>query len=258
MSDAQIATEIEALRARYPETRELYREVCALLFFRYGITPTANKLYQYVRKGSMATPAQVLSRFWTDLRERTRIRIDHPDLPDALREAAGELTLRLWGQAQQEAAKGYEHQRAETDSRVESMRESARDAEDALAERDARIARLAPEIADSKAQVLDLGRQLATIQGRLASMTEMLRDQSDEMRELRNELSASRRDAARAIGETNALRVQLAIAKHRGSRKPMGGVPLDQDPGQEDLELERPLPANDDPHELPRDDPGNR
>ncbi len=36
----------------------LYREVCGLLFFRYGVTPTANKLYSLVRKGSMGTPAE--------------------------------------------------------------------------------------------------------------------------------------------------------------------------------------------------------
>ena len=44
VADAQIATEIEALRQRFPQTRELYREVCALLFFRYGITPTAKSI----------------------------------------------------------------------------------------------------------------------------------------------------------------------------------------------------------------------
>jgi hypothetical protein len=35
----------EQLRNKFPNTQELYREVCAVLFFRYGITPTANKLY---------------------------------------------------------------------------------------------------------------------------------------------------------------------------------------------------------------------
>ena len=48
-TEAQIHADIEVLRARISDTQELYREVCAILFFRYGITPTANKLYQYVR-----------------------------------------------------------------------------------------------------------------------------------------------------------------------------------------------------------------
>lgn len=254
MSDAQIATEIEELKIRHPDTRELYREVCALLFFRYGITPTANKLYQYVRKGSMATPAQVLAKFWADLRERTRLRIDHPDLPPELRDAAGEAALQLWGLAQREAGKTFQHQSAEAQRRVDVARRELRDVEDRLAERDASLAAMKPEMLEAQAQILDLGRQLATIQGRLASMTEMLRDQSDEMHELRDELAASRRDAARAAGEANALRVQLALAKRRGTRKPLGGVPQDPDQGQEDLELERALPANDDTGSGPASD----
>ncbi|MEI6003533.1 DNA-binding protein, partial [Paraburkholderia bengalensis] len=51
--DARLATDIDRLKAAFPKTRELYREVCALLFFRYGQAPTANRLYQLVRRGSM-------------------------------------------------------------------------------------------------------------------------------------------------------------------------------------------------------------
>ncbi|GAB3552032.1 hypothetical protein GCM10027343_37040 [Noviherbaspirillum agri] len=52
-----------------------------LLFFRYGITPTTNKLYQLVRKGSMSAPAEALNKFWEDLRDKSRVRIEHRDLP---------------------------------------------------------------------------------------------------------------------------------------------------------------------------------
>ncbi|MFM0150974.1 DNA-binding protein, partial [Paraburkholderia sp. RL18-085-BIA-A] len=86
MSDAlpdetRLAAEIGRLKADFPKTRELYREVCALLFFRFGLTPTANRLYQLVKRGSMSTPTAVLGEFWTELREKSRVRIDHPDLP---------------------------------------------------------------------------------------------------------------------------------------------------------------------------------
>jgi hypothetical protein len=236
--DTQIAREIEALRARFPQTRELYREVCALLFFRYGLTPTANRLYQYVRKGSMATPAQVLARFWSDLRERSRLRIDHPGLPPELGQAAGELVLQLWDRAQAAATRTYEAQAAEARAAVRAAEARTQAADDEVAAISDRLAAMGGELADSRAQSFELARQLATIQGRLASMTEMLRDQSDEMRELREELAIARRDVARAVGETNALRVQLTLARHRGSRKPLGGVPEEPDPGQENLALD--------------------
>jgi hypothetical protein len=98
--DQQIRSQIEELREQFPQTKDLYREVCVLLFFRYGVTPTANKLYQLVRKGSMSAPSEALAQFWRDMREKSRVRIEHPDLPEDLKDSAGELIASLWGKAQ--------------------------------------------------------------------------------------------------------------------------------------------------------------
>src|SRR3546814_585329 len=117
-TDAALSRDVEALRERFTQTQELYREVCALLFFRYGITPTANKLYQLVRKGSMSAPAEALSKFWEDLREKSRTRIEHPDLPDALKSVAGELVATLWTNAQAAAQESLTAYRAEAQEMV--------------------------------------------------------------------------------------------------------------------------------------------
>lgn len=101
--ETQIRHQVEDLKEQFPQTRDLYREVCALLFFRYGVTPTGNKLYQLVRKGSMSAPAEALTLFWRDLREKSRVRIEHPDLPEDLKDAAGELIGSLWAKAQTQA-----------------------------------------------------------------------------------------------------------------------------------------------------------
>ncbi|AYH43584.1 DNA-binding protein [Azoarcus sp. DN11] len=116
--ESEIREAIDALRDTTANTQELYREACALLFFRYGITPTANKLYQFVRKGSMSAPAEALARFWEELREKSRVRIEHPDLPDPLKAAAGELVGRLWNDAQAAAHENLSAFRQEADARV--------------------------------------------------------------------------------------------------------------------------------------------
>jgi hypothetical protein len=113
--DARLAAEIDRLKVEFPRTRELYREVCALLFFRFDITPTANRLYQLVRRGSMGTPAAVLGEFWAELREKSRVRIEHPDLPADLRDAAGELVATLWVRATASAQAQLEALRAEVE-----------------------------------------------------------------------------------------------------------------------------------------------
>lgn len=97
--ETEIQTEVDALKARFEDTKALYREVCALLFFRHGITPTTNKLYQFVRKGSMSAPADALTKFWDELRNKARIEIDHPDLPVEVKEAAASAIAAVWRQA---------------------------------------------------------------------------------------------------------------------------------------------------------------
>ncbi len=129
MSDAlpdetRLAAEIGRLKAEFPKTRELYREVCALLFFRFGLTPTANRLYQLVKRGSMSTPTAVLGEFWSELREKSRVRIDHPDLPADLGAAAGELVATLWTRATASAGTALDALRDE----VEAQRAEAQQA----------------------------------------------------------------------------------------------------------------------------------
>ena len=38
----------------------------------------------------MSAPAEALAKFWEDLRGKARVEIDHPDLPEALKVAAGQ------------------------------------------------------------------------------------------------------------------------------------------------------------------------
>src|SRR5258708_23093638 len=120
--EARLAAEIDRLKVAFPKTRELYREVCALLFFRFGITPTANRLYQLVKRGSMSTPTQVLGEFWIELREKSRVRIEHPDLKAELQAAAGELVATLWAKSTTSAQAALEALRADTEAEKASAR----------------------------------------------------------------------------------------------------------------------------------------
>ena len=120
--EARLATEIDRLKTEFPKTRELYREVCALLFFRFGITPTANRLYQLVKRGSMSTPTQVLGEFWVELREKSRVRIEHPDLPAELQAAAGELVASLWSRSTASAQAQFEALRTDAEAEKASAR----------------------------------------------------------------------------------------------------------------------------------------
>lgn len=98
-NEAKLIEDVETLRIQFPQAKDLYREVCRLMFFRYGMQPTANKLYQLVRKGTMSTPSQAVNNFWSELRHKNRVDIEHSGLPDTLREFAGEALSTLWKSA---------------------------------------------------------------------------------------------------------------------------------------------------------------
>lgn len=211
-TEAQIHADIEAVRARIPETQDLYREVCTILFFRYGITPTANKLYQYVRKGSMSAPAEALAKFWEDLREKSRVRIEHPDLPDALKSTAGELVAALWSQAQGAAQEGLAAFRADAQAAVLKATTAQTSAENertaALLERD----QACQALQATKDRALQLERDLAAERAGKAALATQLEAAGRQQAALEAALTEARRDFA---AELDKLRSALERSEER-------------------------------------------
>jgi chromosome segregation ATPase len=124
--EKKLRGEIDALKNAQPDTRVLIREATSLIFFRYGETPTANGLYQLLRKGSMTTYTDELRRFWKDMRDRTEVRISQPEIPSALLERTGGLLSELWTLAQQAATESLGDFRREADRLVDEAREQTR------------------------------------------------------------------------------------------------------------------------------------
>lgn len=210
--EPQLHAEIDQLRAQFPHTQELYREVCVLLFFRHGITPTANQLYQLVRKGSMSAPAEALAKFWATLREKSRVRIEHPDLPAELQSATGELAAALWSRAVEVAQEGLAATRQETQLAVA-------DAQAKQAEAEAECARLRQELTGSAAALDDTRRQVGGLEQALAVSTAACAAQQDQLRQsqqgeqrLQLALETARRDFA---GELDNLRADARLAEER-------------------------------------------
>jgi hypothetical protein len=198
--------EIETLKAKGLSTQALYHEVCALLFFRLGQTPTANRLYQLVKKGSMSAPAEALASFWAQLREKSRVRIEHPDLPPALAAKAGELVAQLWQDARQaaelnwldakfDAERAVRHHELQADQarmaaeerqrQVEQLEERLRQQEDAsrqqaaaLAEERGKVSALQQQIDLLQTQALQAQTHLQ--QARLDFQSEMERQRHRE------------------------------------------------------------------------------
>lgn len=210
--------EIEDLRSHHPETQDLYREVCALLFFRYGITPTANKLYQLVRKGSMSAPAEALAKFWETLREKSRVRIEHPDLPEALRDAAGEMIGVLWQRSQASAQESFVQLRDEAraavvaaDATVQAAAARAQVAEETLSATTTELHAVREKLNSAHAEV-------ARAQGEVATLQRQVDADSAQRREMREALNAAQERFTREI-ELQRATAALAEERHDADMK---------------------------------------
>jgi uncharacterized protein YhaN len=227
-ADAALAAEIDRLKVTHPKTRELYREACALLFFRHGITPTANRLYQLVRRGSMGTPTQVLGEFWAELREKSRVRIEHPDLPPDLAAAAGELVAALWTRASASAAAALdalreevEHARVDAQRSVAAARDELGRVETALEQRTAGLLAAQVEVRELDKAQAEAHAQRQALEAELERSRAALAARDRELMEVREgfsrDLEKQREAAGRAEDRARASekRALLEIDRER-------------------------------------------
>ena len=216
--DSEIAREVERLRDQFPETQDLYREVCVLLFFRHGITPTANKLYQVVRKGSMSAPAEALRTFWEDLRDKSRVRIERPDLPEVIRTAAGELVASLWTHAQQAADQNLASLRLEASESIRAAQEAQRTAETENLGMQRVVEQVREELQASRERCSALDRDLASEKASKEAISGQLLAAGEQIRAREAALNQSRLDFASEL-EKQRQALERAEERLRGSEK---------------------------------------
>lgn len=218
-TESEILGEIELLKAKFSDTRTLYREVCVLLFFRYGITPTANKLYQYVHRGSMNVPTEELAKFWDDLRHKVRVDIEHPDLPEGVKATAAEAIAALWRQASEVARTELAGARLELQADAERAREAQAAAEDANRQAQETVEQLRGEVAHRDDAIcagqveLEAERRAhARAQGRVQELQTQLEQFRIQQQRQQEAFSA---DLANARGDVDAAQERAAAAERR-------------------------------------------
>lgn len=191
--DNLLKKEIDELKVQHADTKVLYREVAILLFFRHGQTPTTNRLYQLVRRGSMNTVATVLNEFWSTLRENTRVRIDHPGVPDELKNQVGELIESVWEKANVAA-------RGELSAMMAESRDAIARAELAVSEKSDAVSSLNLRLVEAQAA-------LNNAETTTAKFTKLL-----ELEQREHAATAARHDAA--VAESIRLQTALDAARH--------------------------------------------
>jgi DNA repair exonuclease SbcCD ATPase subunit len=212
IDEKQLQADVDEVRGRITDTKDLYKWVCALLFFRYGITPTTNRLYQLVRKGSMGTVTTALSTFWQDLREKSRIQIDHPGVPEPLKAATGDFLQALWEKANQEAKAQFDAATTEAREKVAEAQKAAQAADAALGDLRVEMKVLAGRIEAAEAEKAALTMALEDERRTHGATGASLEASRTEVAALRQDLSEARRDFA---AELEKARAAIRLAEER-------------------------------------------
>ena len=160
----------------------------------------------------MNAPAEALTRFWATLREKSRVRIEHPDLPAELQSATGELAAALWTRAvdlaqDQLAAAQFETQRSVADAQ-------ARQAQ-AEAERDQvrqELTGSAAALDAAQARITELDQALAVAVAAASALQEQVRLAQQGEHQLQRALETARYDFA---SELDKLRADGRLAQER-------------------------------------------
>ena len=164
----------------------------------------------------MSAPAEALARFWDNLREKSRIRIEHPDLPETLKTAAGALVASVWNEAQAAAEATLASLRSEAKASVHEAETRLRDAEVArdAAKRDSRTVREDLNKAEAKIRELEhaLAAETATriaLESQLASTNETNAKQQQAMAEARQDFSSELEKLRKALASTEERHIAV-------------------------------------------------
>ncbi|SDK85161.1 replication region DNA-binding N-term [Methylophilus rhizosphaerae] len=211
-NEAKLAQDVESLRIQFPQTKDLYREVCRLMFFRYGMQPTANKLYQLVRKGTMSTPSQAVNSFWAELRSKNRVDIEHAGLPDSLREFAGEALGALWKSALEAARQTYKEKHTAINGLESSNRLE-------LESYKAQVKKLEALNTEQHQELAAIKKQLQENEKRLLIDSQLSVTQKESVKTLQNEKTALEATLKSVnnefIAEINKLHAALKLSDDR-------------------------------------------
>ena len=228
---ADEATVIRERIADLPDRAAKTRAVAAWLFFEKNEYPSANRVRQITNAGSMNDITRDLRDFWNEIRSKTRVRIDNPDLPEDLVERMGSTLSEIWLLAMDKAGQQFEQDRAKAAEAIGEARQEAMQARTLLAESEGRASALQQTIerlntqlretaqagsaAAERAQVLE--SQLGDLQDQ---MDERLAEKAGEIQALQQQIEQGRADARRQVevldGELRFAKLQIENARQEG------------------------------------------
>lgn len=237
--DAAVRAALAARLTPQSTRKEASRLAASVLFLDHGVYPSAKVVREFTQQGSLTDINRDLQEFWRDLRDKARVQIDAPGLPDELLGRFGEALREIWTLATAKAGEDLEAMRQEAESQVRDAlvhlvqaKEARTAAEERIqaVEQDLREERERREAAQTRAEV-----QHAEIEALTQALDTWRRRHADEAgarkeaeerfsRDLGAERDERLREAQRFQGEVNFAKQQIEAARaaERVAREHLG------------------------------------
>lgn len=219
------------LRARMPieaPRKEKTRLAASLLFFEHGIYPSAKVVLAYTQQGSLTDINRDLHEFWQELRDKARVRLDAPYLPEELQDGFADALGRMWELSVTNARACFEAERLDAQNEVARAQRSQIEAERMAREMSSRLQLLDAEmhqererreiaeklLEGQKVEILALKEALVKWQDQ--AETEAKARQEAEVRfsrDLESERLLRQSDAQRFEGEIKFSKLQIDSAR---------------------------------------------
>lgn len=221
----------EELLTKFPADapRKLKTRLAAsFLFFERGIYPSAGVVRDYIQQGSLTDISRDLREFWQEMRDKSRVQIDVPCLPQDLVEGFGEGLAKVWELALSKAHAELDALRQESMKQVADAHQQAQDAlrEQRRAEEDVAAVEIAMqeergrrEQAELRAEALSV--ELGVLQSSLLKSQDLAmaeaaaRVAAEERfsRDLEAERTARQQEVDRFSGESRFAKIQIDQAR---------------------------------------------
>ncbi len=184
-SRAEVVAKLEPALGKAKNRREKSLLTASVLFFDFGVFPSAKLVRSFTEQGSSNDIQGDLRVFWTSTRSTLRARVKAPAIPQELLDPFGSALEDLWLKAVERADATYQQSRLEDEARVRSAQDSVRLVEAVLESVKVQIEELRSELLAERLRREASETQVTVVEDRLRQSVEFSEGLGSELEEAR-------------------------------------------------------------------------
>ena len=209
--EAEIAAEVTKMKAAFTPRALMVQRVAEIMFDAWGEKPSANKVYEHIRQGSISDINNDLKQFWDGLRRQKAGGREVEGIPSNLSAESGELIKSMWVTALLHATKTFDAEKLSLKQVAEDLTAQVEQLQQALQERELTVDRQKRENSDLLQQVKEQATAIVEYEDSLNTINEDVRLLKADKVALQQQATVqenSHNEAIRKLVDTHAMELE--------------------------------------------------